>query len=50
MTAFTEQLRQANLQTWEQAAEHRFVQELFAGTIDDAVMAHSRTTASSTAF
>ncbi|WP_347485335.1 TenA family protein [Vandammella animalimorsus] len=40
MTAFTEQLRQANLQTWEQAAEHRFVQELFAGTIDDAVMAH----------
>ena len=40
MTAFTEQLRQANLQTWEQAAEHRFVQELFAGTINDAVMAH----------
>lgn len=35
---FTEQLRQANLTQWEQAVGHRFVQELFAGTVPDAVM------------
>ncbi len=38
--SFTEQLRQAHIQTWTQAVEHRFVQELFAGTVPDAVMAH----------
>lgn len=37
---FTEQLRQANSATWEQSVRHRFVQELFAGTVPDAVMAH----------
>lgn len=35
---FTEQLRQANLTQWEQAVGHRFVQELFTGTVPNAVM------------
>ncbi|THU00260.1 TenA family transcriptional regulator [Lampropedia puyangensis] len=36
---FTEQLRQANFQTWEDAVGHRFVQEIFAGTVPQPVMA-----------
>lgn len=39
-TSFTQELRQTHRDTWERAAGHRFVEELFAGTIDDAVMAH----------
>jgi thiaminase/transcriptional activator TenA len=36
---FTETLRRASEPTWSQAVEHRFVSELFAGTIPDRVMA-----------
>ena len=36
---FTELLREQNHTTWEKAVSHRFVQELFDGTIDDSVMA-----------
>lgn len=36
---FTDLLREQNHETWEKAVTHRFVDELFAGTIDDAVMA-----------
>lgn len=32
-------LRASTAQTWEAAVEHRFVHELFAGTIDDEVLA-----------
>lgn len=32
------QLRASTAQTWEAAVEHRFVHELFAGTIDDEVL------------
>ena len=35
---FTEQLRQANLSTWQQAVEHRFVQQLFTGSVPEPVM------------
>lgn len=35
---FTETLRRASEPTWSQAVEHRFVSELFAGTIPDRVM------------
>lgn len=36
---FTETLRQDNAQVWAQAVDHRFVDELLAGTIADDVMA-----------
>jgi thiaminase/transcriptional activator TenA len=36
---FTETLRSASEPTWTEAVEHRFVKELFAGTIPDRVMA-----------
>lgn len=36
---FTETLRQDNAQVWAQAVDHRFVDELLAGTIADEVMA-----------
>lgn len=36
---FTDLLREQNHATWEKAVTHRFVQELFGGTIDDSVMA-----------
>lgn len=35
---FTEQLRQANQSTWQQAVEHRFVQQLFTGSVPEPVM------------
>lgn len=37
--AFTDELRQQNQPTWDRAVTHRFVHELFDGSIDDAVMA-----------
>ncbi len=37
-TDFTLRLRDECLDTWEQATGHRFVDELFAGTLDDAVL------------
>ena len=36
---FTDLLREQNHTTWEKAVTHRFVQELFDGTIADPVMA-----------
>ncbi|MFT3875350.1 MAG: TenA family protein [Propioniciclava sp.] len=36
---FTDVLRRHNQDTWDQAVSHRFVTELFDGSIDDAVMA-----------
>lgn len=36
---FTETLRRASEPTWSQAVQHRFVTELFAGTIPNKVMA-----------
>jgi len=36
---FTETLRAASEPSWSQAAVHRFVKELFAGAVPDAVMA-----------
>jgi thiaminase (transcriptional activator TenA) len=36
---FTETLRAASEPSWSQAVEHRFVKELLAGTVPDAVMA-----------
>lgn len=36
---FSETLRQASEPTWSQAAQHRFVGELFAGNVSDTVMA-----------
>jgi thiaminase/transcriptional activator TenA len=36
---FTETLRTASDASWSHAVEHRFVQELFIGTVPDAVMA-----------
>jgi len=38
-TAFSETLRGENDQTWSQAVQHRFVQELLAGRVPDPVMA-----------
>jgi thiaminase (transcriptional activator TenA) len=35
---FTETLRAASEPSWSQAVEHRFVEELFAGAVPDAVM------------
>ena len=37
---FTETLRAAGEPSWSQAVGHRFVRELFAGAVPDAVMAH----------
>src|SRR6201984_575580 len=37
---FTEILRAASEPAWSDAVRHRFVNELFAGTLPDAVMAH----------
>ena len=47
--SFTESLRQENLATWLAATNHRFVAELFDGSIARQVMAGTwcRTTASS---
>lgn len=39
MELFSEQLRLASEPLWGEAVEHRFIQELTAGTVDDAVMA-----------
>jgi thiaminase/transcriptional activator TenA len=36
---FSETLRQASEPTWSQAARHRFVAELFTGSVSDTVMA-----------
>lgn len=36
---FTETLRKASEPTWTKAVQHRFVSELFAGTVSDKVMA-----------
>lgn len=36
---FTDQLRETHRDTWDAAVNHRFVHELFDGTIDDGVMA-----------
>ena len=36
---FSENLRAANTETWDAAVGHRFVDELWAGTVDDAVLA-----------
>jgi len=35
---FAEQLRQANAADWAACVQHRFTDELFAGTLDDAVL------------
>lgn len=39
MTRFSDELRDAHREKWDAAVCHRFVQELFDGTIDDGVMA-----------
>jgi len=39
-TPFTCQLRENNRKIWDAAVQHRFIDELFSGTIDDKVMAH----------
>lgn len=39
MTRFSDELRDAHREKWDAAVGHRFVQELFDGTIDDGVMA-----------
>lgn len=39
MEQFSEQLRLASEPLWSGAVEHRFIQELTCGTVDDAVMA-----------
>jgi len=36
----THWLHENNLEVWEAAIHHRFVEELFSGSIDDRVMAH----------
>ncbi|MBS9475977.1 TenA family protein [Ancylobacter radicis] len=36
--SFSEELRQANAGHWEAATKHRFVEEIFAGTVPDDVM------------
>ncbi|WP_136088735.1 TenA family protein [Auritidibacter ignavus] len=36
---FSQELLEANRDTWDEAINHRFVTELFEGTIDDTVMA-----------
>lgn len=37
--SFSDDLRAATATTWDAAVDHRFVDELWAGTVDDAVMA-----------
>ncbi|WP_370679608.1 TenA family protein [Comamonas sp. GB3 AK4-5] len=37
---FAEQLRQASIADWDACVQHRFVDEIFAGTLDDAVLRH----------
>ncbi|NBA98184.1 TenA family protein [Pseudomonas sp. R5(2019)] len=37
---FTETLRRKSEPTWSEAVEHRFITELFAGSVDDRVMAN----------
>ena len=37
-TGFAEQLRQSCIADWNACVQHRFVDELFAGTLDDAVL------------
>lgn len=39
MTRFSDELRDAHREKWDAAVGHRFVQELFDGTIDDGVVA-----------
>lgn len=39
MARFSEELKQASEPYWSQAVNHRFVDELLAGRVDDAVMA-----------
>ena len=36
---FSDELRAANAETWDAAVGHRFVDELWAGAVDDAVLA-----------
>jgi thiaminase/transcriptional activator TenA len=36
--SFSEELRSTNLETWQAAVGHRFVDELWAGTLDPAVL------------
>ncbi|MCD2193046.1 TenA family protein [Actinomycetospora endophytica] len=36
---FSDELRAANAEAWDAAVGHRFVDELWAGTVDDAVLA-----------
>ncbi|MGO1284476.1 MAG: TenA family protein [Brachybacterium sp.] len=36
---FTDILRQQNKETWDKAVSHRFIRELFDGSLNDAVMA-----------
>lgn len=38
MTRFSEELKQASQPYWDEAVHHRFVSELLAGRVDDAVM------------
>ncbi|WP_040161073.1 TenA family protein [Mobilicoccus massiliensis] len=40
MTRFSVRLRDANASEWDAAVCHRFVDELLAGTVDDAKLAH----------
>lgn len=37
-TGFAEQLRQSCMADWNACVQHRFVDEIFAGTLDDAVL------------
>lgn len=39
-TTFTEWLRDCNRENWDAATGHRFIDELFAGSVDDKVLAH----------
>lgn len=39
-SGFAEQLRQASLDDWNACVNHRFVHELFAGSLDDQVLRH----------
>jgi len=40
LPSFTQTLRERNRAHWDAAVGHRFVDELFSGTLDDRVMAH----------
>jgi len=37
---FTERLRERHCEDWDAAVNHRFVDELFAGSVNDQIMAH----------